>query len=206
MLRTMEMPTAESQPSERALELDREVMRIKDQVRRKWLQMGKALSEIQLSLAYRELGFNNFQQYVEDRLGISPRWANYLVCMVRKAKKFRISEEKVARLDISKSLEIFRLEDAVKAKELVSRTIKDNLPLSEVKRQVAQALGRLQDGEQQEIRKVWYFSPSQWSVISQAIKAVNLNTGSDSESYAIELIAADYLAGIGLHQQSQSPA
>ncbi len=200
------MPATKQQPSERALELDREVMRIKDQVRRKWLQMGKVLSEIQLSLAYRELGFPNFQLYVEDRLGISPRWANYLICMVRKAKRFKISEEKVAKLDISKSLEIFRLQDAAQAKELVIRTIQQDLPLKEVKRQVAVALGRIEDGEEQAVRKVWYFSPSQWSVISKAIKAVNLNTGSDSESYAIELIAADYLAGIGLEQRAQSSA
>ena len=198
------MPATKQQPSERTLELDREVMRIKDQVRRKWLQMGKALSEIQLSLAYRELGFPNFQLYVEDRLGISPRWANYLVCMVRKAKRFKISEEKVAKLDISKSLEIFRLEDATQAKDLVTRTIKQDLPLKEVKRQVAVALGRIEDGEEQAVRKVWYFSASQWSVISKAIRAVNLNTGSDSESYAIELIAADYLAGIGLEHEAQS--
>ena len=197
------MPAVAPQPSKRALELDREVVRIKDQVRRKWLQMGKILSEIQLSLAYRELGFPNFQQYVEDRLGISPRWANYLVCMVRKAKRFKISEEKVAKLDISKGLEIFRLDDANQAKKLVSQTIKNDLPLKEVKRQVAIALGHIGDGEQQEIRKVWYFSPSQWSVISKAIKAVNLNTGSESETYAIELIAADYLAGIGLEQRLQ---
>ena len=200
------MPTVELRPSKHALELDREVMRLKDQVRRKWLQMGKVLSEIQLSLAYRELGFPNFQQYVEDRLGISPRWANYLVCMVRKAKRFKISEERVAKLDISKSLEIFRLEDATQARELVIQTIKQDLPLKEVKRQVAVALGRIADGEQQTVRKVWYFSPAQWSVISKAIKAVNLNTGSDSESYAIELIAADYLAGIGLEQRVQTPA
>ena len=200
------MSPARQQPSERALELDREVMRIKDQVRRKWLQMGRALSEIQLSLAYRELGFPNFQLYVEDRLGISPRWANYLVCMVRKAKRFKISEEKVAKLDISKSLEIFRLDNATQARELVSQTIKHDLPLKEVKRQVAVALGTISDGEAQTVRKVWYFSPSQWSVISKAIKAVNLNTGSDSESYAIELIAADYLAGIGLEQDIQAQA
>ena len=66
------------------------------------------------------------------------------------------------------------------------------------------ALGRIEDGEEQAVRKVWYFPPSQWSVISKAIRAVNLNTGSDSESYAIELIAADYLAGIGLEQGAQS--
>ena len=200
------MPATEQEPSERALELDREVMRIKDQVRRKWLQMGKVLSEIQLTLAYRELGFPNFQQYVEDRLGISPRWANYLVCMVRKAKRFKISEAQVAKLDISKGLEIFRLDNANQAKKLVSQTIKNDLSLKEVKRQVAIALGRTDEGEQQTVRKVWYFSPSQWTVISQAIKAVNLNTGSDSESYAIELIAADYLAGIGLEQETQMQA
>jgi hypothetical protein len=200
------MPAKKQQPSEQALELDREVMRIKDQVRRKWLQMGKVLSEIQLSLAYRELGFPNFQQYVEDRLGISPRWANYLVCMVRKAKRFKISEEKVAKLDISKGLEIFRLDDAAQARKLVSQTIRQDMSLREVKRQVAIALGRTLDGEPQTVRKVWYFSPSQWTVISQAIKAVNLNTGSDSESYAIELIAADYLAGIGLEQGAQLQA
>ncbi len=43
-------------------------------------------------------------------------------------------------------------------------------------------------------------------MIKQAIKAVNLNTGSNSESYAIELIAADYLAGIGLEQSTQIQA
>ena len=194
------MPVKEIQPSEQALELDQEVMRIKDQVRRKWLEMGQVLSEIQLSLAYRELGFPNFQQYVEDRLGVSPRWANYLICMVRKAKRFKISVQTVAKLDISKGLEIFRLDDANQAKKLVTETIKNDLSLKEIKRQVAIALGKPHDSEAQTVRKVWYFSPSQWSVISQAIKAVNLETDSESETYAIELIAADYLAGIGLSQ------
>ena len=200
------MTTKKSQASEQALKLDQEVMRIKDQVRRNWLQMGRVLSEIQLTLAYRELGFPNFQRYVEDRLGISPRWANYLICMVRKAKRFKISDQTGAKLDISKGLEIFRLDDANQAKQLVTQTIKHDLPLREVKRQVAIALGNPPDSEAQTVRKVWYFSPSQWSVIRQAIKAVNLETDSDSESYAIELIAADYLAGIGLDQPAKAPA
>ena len=198
------MPVKEIQPSQQALELDQEVMRIKDQVRRKWLEMGQVLSEIQLSLAYRELGFPNFQQYVEDRLGVSPRWANYLICMVRKAERFKISAETVAKLDISKGLEIFRLDDANQAKKLVTETIKNDLSLKEIKRQVAIALGKPHDSEAQTVRKVWYFSPSQWSVISQAIKAVNLETDSESETYAVELIAADYLAGIGLSQPAKA--
>ena len=194
----------ELSPGQLARALDRKLMRIRAQIRQKWLEMGQVLSEIQQSLAYRELGFPNFQQYVEDRLGISPRWANYLVCMVRKAERFGISSETVARLDISKSIEIFRLNDARKAKALVSRTIRQGTPLKEVKRQVAAALGQPADGEPQTIRKVWRFSPSQWSVISQAIKAVNLNTGSDSETNAIELLAADYLAGIGLDERGET--
>ena len=50
------MPTKKLQPSQRVLQLDRQVMQIKDQVRRDWLHMGRVLSELQLSLAYRELG------------------------------------------------------------------------------------------------------------------------------------------------------
>lgn len=177
-------------------------MQIKAKIRKNWLEMGRVLSKIQQTLAYRELGFPNFQQYVEDRVGISPRWANYLVCMIRKAERYGIKTDTVAKLDISKSLEIFRLNDPGKTKELVNSAIKDGTSLREVKRQVAVALGRSAESEPKTVRKVWYFAASQWAVISQAIKAVNLSTDSDSETYAVELMAADYLAGIGLeHKQ-----
>jgi len=185
-----------------AVKLDRRVMQFKDSIRRNWLELGQVLSEIQQTLAYRELGFPNFQQYVEDRLGISPRWANYLLCTVRKAERFGITHDTVAQLDISKGLEIFRLNDGDQVKKLLNKTIRQGIPLKELKHEVAAALGLVSDQEPQTIRKVWYFSESQWSVISQAIKVVNLTTGSDSESYAIELIAADYLAGVGVRQAS----
>ncbi len=183
-----------------AVKLDRRVMQFKDSIRRNWLELGQVLSEIQRTLAYRELGFANFQQYVEDRLGISPRWANYLLCMVRKAERFGIDHDKMAQLDISKGLEIFRLNDGDQVKKLLNRTIRHGIPLKELRREVAAALGLVSETEPQTVRKVWYFSESQWSVISQAIKVISLTTGSDSETYAIELIAADYLAGIGVDQ------
>ena len=190
-------------PSKQALELDRRIMQIKAKIRKNWLEMGRVLSEIQQTLAYRELGFPNFQQYVEDRVGVSPRWANYLVCMIRKAGRYGIKTDTVAKLDISKSLEIFRLNDPGKTKELVNSAIKDGTSLREVKRQVAVALGHSAESEPKTVRKVWYFAASQWAVISQAIKAVNLSTDSGSETYAIELMAADYLAGIGLEQKKE---
>ena len=182
----------------RALALDKKVQEFKADIRRNWLELGQILSEIQQTLAYRELGFPNFQQYVEDLLAISPRWANYLLCMVRKAERFGIDHETVAKLDISKGLEIFRLDDAEEVKELLDRTIKRGIPLKDLKREVAVALGLVSESEPQTVRKVWHFSESQWSVISQAIQAIDLTTGSDSETYAIELMAAEYLAGIGV--------
>jgi len=181
-----------------ALELDEKVKQFKTSIRRNWLELGQVLSEIQQALAYRELGFPNFQQYVEDRLAISPRWANYLLCMVRKTDRFGIDGETLAKLDISKGLEIFRLDDDKQVKKLLNRTIKRGIPLRELKREVAVALGLVSADEPQTVRKVWYFSESQWSVISQAIQAIQLTTGSDSETYAMELMAADYLAGIGV--------
>ena len=182
----------------RALELDNKVRQFKANIRQNWLELGQVLSDVQQTLAYRQLGFPNFQQYVEDRLAISPRWANYLLCMVRKAERFGIDQEEMAKLDISKGLEIFRLDDGEQVKQLMNRTIRRGIPLRDLKREVAVALGLVSEAEPQTVRKVWHFSESQWSVVNQAIQTIHLTTGSDSESYAIELMAADYLAGIGV--------
>jgi len=160
-------------------------------------------SEHDLPLAYRELGFRNFQQYVEDRLAISPRWANYLVCMVRKARRFGVSRETLAEVQVSETMEIFRLDDPQRAREMVEETAEKGTPLKEVKRRVAAALGQAEADEPQPVRKVWYFAESQWAVVSQAIKAVQMNAGSDSETYAVEPICADYLAGIGLDAEPE---
>lgn len=46
-------------PSKHAQELDRKVLAIKAEIRRNWLEMGRALAEILVTLAYRELGFPN---------------------------------------------------------------------------------------------------------------------------------------------------
>ena len=61
-------------------------------------------------------------------------------------------------------------------------------------------MGFTTEEEPQTIRKVWHFSESQWSVICQAIKVIGLTTGSDSDAYAIELMAAEYLSGVGVKQ------
>ncbi len=194
------MARADSTPSEAALALDRRLLALKAAIRQRWLDLGEVLAEIQQTLAYRELGFRNFQAYVEDRLAISPRWANYLVCMVRKAERFGVSRETLAEVQVSKTMEIFRLDDPQQARELVEEAAEKGTTLAEVKRRVAAALGQAEDGPQP-VRKVWYFAESQWAVVSQAIKAVQMNTGSDSETYAVELICADYLAGIGVEPE-----
>jgi hypothetical protein len=121
---------------------------------------------------------------------------------VRKAQRFGIDPEDMAKLDISKGLEIFRLNDGQRVKDLLNKSIRHGIPLKELKREVAIALGLVAEGEEQTVRKVWCFSESQWSVISQAIQVVNLTTGSDSETYAVELLAADYLAGVGIETQT----
>lgn len=181
-----------------ASELDKKVLQFRSDMRTNWLAMGRVLAEIQQTLAYRELGFANFQQYVEDRLGISGRWANYLLCMVRKAERFGIDAAELAKLDISKGLEIFRLNDGEQVKDLMNKSIRHGIPLKDLKREVAVALGLVGEDEPQTVRKLWHFSESQWSVISQAIQIVNLKSGSDSETYAVELLAAEYLAGVGI--------
>jgi len=185
-----------------AVELDRKVLQFRADMRKNWLGLGGVLAEIQQTLAYRELGFPNFQQYVEDRLGISARWANYLLCMVRKAERFGIDAADLAKLDISKGLEIFRLNDGERVRDLLNKSVKHGIPLKGLKHEVAVALGLISDREPQTVRKVWHFSESQWSVINQAIQVIRLTSGSDSEAYAIELLAAEYLAGVGIETET----
>ena len=96
--------------------------------------------------------------------------------MVRKAKRFGIDQEEMAKLDISKGLEIFRLDDGEQVKQLMNRTIRRGIPLKDLKREVAVALGLVSEAEPQTVRKVWHFSESQWSVINQAIQTIQLTS------------------------------
>ncbi len=175
--------------------MDRQVLSLRTTMRERWLDLGEVLVEIQESLAYRTLGFKNFQTYLGERLEVSPRWAMYLIKLVRKRREFDVKREDLVRLDISKCLEIFRLDDARMVRELVEQANAAKLSLAEVRQTVQRALGIRPITADEVVKKLWAFSLDQWLVIERAIQHVQRG-GPVSDTQALELICADFLAGV----------
>jgi hypothetical protein len=200
---TEALPAAAATDEQRqAQALDKRLIGLRSGMRRRWLELGGVLREIQETLAYRILGFSNFQHYVRQRLDISPRWAMYLVNLTRKIEEYRVDRERVCRLEISKCMEIFRLDDPVRAGELVEETIAAKLSLQEVHERGQRALGIRPISSGDVVRKLWSFSLEQWGVIERAIQYVRRG-GPVSDTYALELICADYLAGVQTDELQQ---
>ena len=178
-----------------AEQLDRRLTSLRTAMRSRWLALGEVLVEIQDSLAHRTLGFKNFQAYLADRLEVSPRWAMYLINLVRKMRDFEVDRKDLVRLDISKCLEIFRLQDARMVRELVEQAHAAKLTLSEIRQTVQRALGIRPISSDEVVKKLWAFPFDQWLVIERAIQHVQRG-GPVSDTHALELICADFLAGV----------
>ena len=118
-----------------------------------------------------------------------------VVLLLRKMRDFGISRVDVARLDISKCLEIFRLNDERIVRELVDQAQAAKLSLSEIRQTVQRALGIRPISADEEVKKMWAFALDQWLVIERAIQHVQRG-GPVSDTRALELICADFLAGV----------
>lgn len=186
-----------------AQRLDKRVIRLRSRMRRQWLALGEMLREVQEALAYRALGFTNSQHYVRQRLEISPRWAMYLINLVRKIEAFDIDHQRVSRLEISKCMEIFRLDHPERVAELIEEALAARLSLRDVRQRVQLVLGLRPVNSGEVVRRVWSFTLDQWRVIDLAIRYVR-RSGPVSDTYALELICADFLAGVRYDAPSQT--
>ncbi len=191
----MDDSLGEFPPPAEAERLDRRVASLRTAMRSHWLELGEVLVQIQDSLAHRALGFKNFQSYLAHRLEVSPRWGMYLIKLARKMRDFDIDRNDLVRLDISKCLEIFRLDDARRVRELMEQAHAAKLTLSEIRRTVQRSLGIRPISSGEVVKKLWSFPIDQWAVIERAIQHVQRG-GPVSDTRALELICADFLAGV----------
>jgi hypothetical protein len=128
-------------------------------------------------------------------LEVSPRWAMYLIKLVRKTRDFEVDRKDLVRLDISKCLEIFRLDDARTVRDLVEQAHAAKLTLFEIRQTVQQALGIRPILSDEVVTKLWAFPLDQWLVVERAIQHVQRG-GPVSDTPALKLICADFLAGV----------
>jgi hypothetical protein len=169
----------------------------------RFVELGECLCEVRAKQYWRLENLNSFDEFLEKRFPDSRRKAYYLMTI----------HEHLTRVPKPELLEI----GWTKAKELVKVARKDgpefasctwvhkakDLPREEFKREVERHL----TGKETEAWEILYFKvyKSQLLVVEKAIETASLMLGTDkSRGYCLEMICADFLAGVNLHEQGHS--
>ena len=86
--------------------------------------------------------------------------------------------------------------------DLIQQAHAAKLSLSEVRQIVQRALGIRPVSSDEVVKKLWAFTLDQWLVVERALQHVQRG-GPVSDTYALELICADFLAGVE-HEQVEA--
>jgi len=162
-----------------------------------FVELGRYLCEVRAGQYWRLDNLKSFDEYLEKKFPESRRKAYYLMAIHEHLPKVPKSE--------------LKLMGWTKARELV-KVVRSNgrdfdcapwvhkameLPREEFKREVEKHL----TGQETEPWEILYFKvyKSQLPVIEQALETAALMLGSDkSRGYCLEMICADFLAGVNL--------
>jgi hypothetical protein len=169
-----------------------------------FVELGRYLCEVRAGQYWRLDNLKSFDEYLERKFPESRRKAYYLMAIHEHLPK--IAKPDLKMVGWSKATELVKVarrdrEQFDCATWLHKAT---ELPKEEFKREVEKHLtGR--ETEPWEIIYVKVYK-SQLPVIEQALEAAALMLGSDkSRGYCLELICADFLAGVNLESENTKP-
>jgi hypothetical protein len=162
-----------------------------------FVELGRYLCEVRAGQYWRLDNLRSFDEYLERKFPESRRKAYYLMAIHEHLPK--IPKPDLKLVGWSKATELVRVarrdrEQFDCATWLHKAT---ELPKEEFKREVEKHL----TGQETEPWEIMYFKlyKSQLPVIEQAIERATLMLGSDkSRGYCLEMICADFLAGVSL--------
>ena len=125
----------------RAVQVQDELLKIKDAVQSNAVDMAFLLREAHQFEYFRVLGANSFESWVESsiELDMSPRQAFYLVGIAKKAEQLGLTKEDLKQTKISKLKQIFSLDPAEfpeEMKQLLASSSSESL--EEVAKKVAE--------------------------------------------------------------------
>jgi hypothetical protein len=168
----------------------------------KFVELGRYLCEIRSGQYWRVDNVRSFDEFLERKFPESRRKAYYLMAIherlprIHKVDLQQVGWAKATELAKVARLDGQRFDSATwlhKAREL---------PKEEFKREVSKHL----TGKETEPWEILYFKAykSQLPVIEQALETAALMLGSDkSRGYCLEMICADFLAGVSLEAGNQ---
>jgi hypothetical protein len=170
----------------------------------RFVELGEYLCEVRAKQYWRMERLKSFDEFLERHFADSRRKAYYLMAIHEKLPK--VPKHDLRRVGWSKAVELTRV--AQKDGECFDSATwlhkAKTLPKEGFKGEVERHL----TGKETEPWEILYFKvyKSQLRVVEQALEAAALMLGSDkSRGYLLELICADFLAGVNICQNNAAP-
>jgi len=177
--------------------------RAKEQERdSKFVELGRYLCEVRAGQYWRVDNVRSFDEFLERKFSESRRKAYYLMAIHEQLTPIR--KRDLEQIGWTKARELAKVarrdrQDFESAPWVHKAT---TMPREEFKREVDRYL----TGKESEPWELLYFKAykSQLPVIEQALETAGLMLGSDkSRGYCLEMICADFLAGVNLEASNQ---
>jgi hypothetical protein len=168
----------------------------------KFVELGRYLCEVRAGQYWRVDNVRSFDEFLERKFPESRRKAYYLMAIHEQLP--RIPKVDLQQVGWAKATELAKVarRDGQRFESATWLHKARELPKEEFKREVSKHL----TGKDTEPWEILYFKAykSQLSVIEQALETAALMLGSDkSRGYCLEMICADFLAGVSLEAGNQ---
>ena len=168
----------------------------------KFVELGRYLCEVRAGQYWRVDNLHSFDEFLERKFPESRRKAYYLMAIHEQLP--RIHKLELQQVGWTKATELAKVarRDGQRFESATWLQKARELPKDEFKREVSKHL----TGKESEPWEILYFKAykSQLPVIEQALETAGLMLGTDkSRGYCLEMICADFLAGVSLETGRQ---
>ena len=169
----------------------------------KFVELGRYLCEVRAGQYWRVDNVRSFDEFLERKFPESRRKAYYLMSIHEQLPRIRRVE--LQQVGWAKATELAKVarRDRQHFDSATWLHKAQELPKEEFKREVSKHL----TGKETEPWEILYFKAykSQLPVIEQALETAGLMLGTDkSRGYCLEMICADFLAGVNLEAGNQN--
>lgn len=169
----------------------------------KYVELGRYLCEVRAGQYWRFDNFRSFDEFLERKFPESRRKAYYLMAIHEHLTPIRKRElEKIGWTKARELAKVARRDrQTFESAPWVHKA--STMPTDEFRREVDKYL----TGKESERWEILYFKAykSQLPVIEQALETAGLMLGSDkSRGYCLEMICADFLAGVNLESGNEN--
>lgn len=170
-------------------ELRKRIKAVAEEMQGSEMNLALLLEQASIRKLYKDWGYDSFEEYVSDDLGMDGRKCYYLISIVEQFRKSNTPIEVLERIGWTKSRAIAPMltgPDGPKWVERAGRT-----PRSELEKQVQEAKGG-------EVFHTMHFrlAEEQFEVVQEALAVAKIKAKSDKPGHLLTCLAMDFLSNI----------